>query len=338
MSGGLATTLPSRKGSARRRAAIALVALGAERASMVLRGLHEGEVTALLSEVTRLGIVEQTEIRTALADLDKGLPQTRSLAAPTAEFANDVLVRTVGAERAAALAPVLNRPPAFSWLADVDSSTAGPVLAEYPPHVLAVAFAHLEPDLVAQLMTALSPQTRLAVAVRLANLRTLHPETVVEIEDRMRARFARVDVDSSAAPVSGPHLLAEILTRSDREAGKEVLSALAAVSAELAEEVRGLLFTFDDLALLPARSLQQVLAQTQARDLAMALKDAPDNVHSTLLANLSERNRDNLLEEIDILESITPLEVKGARLAVVAVARRLEDAGTITLERQEVAA
>jgi flagellar motor switch protein FliG len=330
-----ATTLPSRKGSARRRAAITLVALGAERASSVLRGLDEGEVTALLSEVTRLGVVDQAEIRNALADLDKGLPQTRTLAAPTAQFANDVLVRTVGTERAAALSAALNRPPAFAWLAAVDVATAGPVVAEYPPHVLAVAFAHLEPQLVAQLMTALTPDTRMAVAVRLAGLRTLHPETVMEIEDRMRARFARIDVDSAAAPVSGPQLLAEILTRSEREAGKEVLSALAAVSSELADEVRALLFTFEDLAALPARALQQVLAATQARDLAIALKDAPDQVHSTLLANLSERNRDNLLEEIELLESITPAESKAARAAVVAVARRLEDAGNITLDRPE---
>jgi flagellar motor switch protein FliG len=114
-----------------------------------------------------------------------------------------------------------------------------------------------------------------------------------------------------------------------------VLSALATSSPDLAEAVRAALLTFDDLAVLDNRALQNLLKAVETRELAVALKTADEATQSRMLSNLSERGRETLLEEIDLLTSVKPADVRAARQAIVATARRLEEEGTIVIARPD---
>jgi flagellar motor switch protein FliG len=328
----------SRPGSGRRKAAVTLVALGTERAAALLRDLPEEQVQALVAEVAALGRVGPEEVRTTLRELHRELAAVDTLPAPGMGFAKELLTRALGDERAQRVAGLLAEPPPFGWLAEaVEGAGAQPAaeaLAGESPAVVALALAHLAPKPAARILTRLPEAQQVAVAKRVAGLQNVHPDTVAEVDEALRRRVATV-IAGDVQPVTGPQLLAEILGFANRDSERSVMSALASSDPELAEAVRQALFTFDDVAALEPRALQVLLKAVDSRELALALKNADEQLLGRILGNLSERARDGLLEEIDLLTAIRPADVQAARQSIVGVARRLEEEGAITIARPE---
>ena len=115
--------------SGRRKAAVALVALGPERASALLKGLDEAEVTELAREIAELGPVSATEIRATIAELDSSLRSIDRLPAPGKRFAKDLLVSALGPDRGTAAGFLLDQPAPFAWLAAADPDAAARAIA-----------------------------------------------------------------------------------------------------------------------------------------------------------------------------------------------------------------
>ena len=318
---------------ARRRAALALVALGADRAASVLSALTETEVRALAKEVAKLGAVDANEVRDVLGELTAQLAQPVTLPAPGVSFARGMLVAALGPDRGEAAAAELAQPEPFAWLATVEADRAAQVLATEPPGAVALALAHLDPRDAARLLGRLPDDVRHAVAVRVAGIAAVHPDTVAEVENGLRERIESV-VRTPLRPLPGAQVLAAMLNAGPREHERSVLTAVARADAALGEAVRAALFTFFDVAKLPARSIQAVLRTVDTSVLAVALKNAPDSVTTALLANLSERARETLAEELDLI-SPSAADIGEARKAVVAAVRALEEDGTIVVERAE---
>ncbi|HVS67336.1 MAG TPA: FliG C-terminal domain-containing protein [Mycobacteriales bacterium] len=325
----------SRPGSNRRKAAVALVALGEERATAVLRGLDRATVRELVAEIARLGPVRTDEVRAALDELSAGLGSDAHLPAPSSQFAESLLRGALGDAEAEAAAD-LHAPRPFSWLAETDPVLATAILSMQPASVVAVALAHLQPHEAAPLLRRLPPEIAAGVVVRLAGLRALHPSAVHEVETSLRQEFAAATIDA-AERVPGPVVLADILSHTGGDSRSALLASLSAADPDLAESVRAALFTFTDLADLPPRTLQQIVAACDARDLAKALWQAPQPVVDTVLANMSERAREALSEEQELFGTQPPAakDVTESRRAVVSVARRLEDEGAIQLTRDD---
>lgn len=321
-------------GSGRRKAAVALVALGAERAAALLKAMHESEVRTIVAEVSVLGPVTPDEVGAALAELNSGLTAVTTLPAPGTKFARDLLIRTLGAERGEAMAAELEDPGPFMWLGDVNPDYVADTLAAEPPAAVALALVHLPAQIASRLLTQLPEPMRYDVVTRIASLKSVHPDTVAEVDACMRARVGTATVVETIS-VTGTSMLAEMLTTTSRNHERALLHALAAAAPELAELVKASLFTFEDVADLEARALQTVLKAVDTRELAMALKNANEATLGKILTNLSERAREDLLEEIDLLTTIRPVDITQARQSVVATCRRLEDEGTITIARPD---
>lgn len=319
-------------GSGRRRAAVTLVALGAERSAALLREMSEAEVRAIAAEVAVLGPVTPEEVRAALHELNDGLNAVQTLPAPGTRFARDLLERTLGPQRGDELAGEIESPPPFAWLAEAEPEQVCDALAKESPGAIALALVHLMPQDSVRLLTLLPEELRSDVVQRIASLRTVHPETIAEVDHSLRSRLANSLV-TEAVPVAGTAMLAEMLQLTSRDNERALLNDLAAAAPELADLVKAALFTFDDVAALEPRSLQVVLKAVETRDLARALKGASDEKMAPILANISERAREDLLEEIDLLPNLRPAEITQARMAIVASCRRLEEEGTITITR-----
>ncbi len=131
----------------------------------------------------------------------------------------------------------------------------------------------------------------------------------------------------------GVDSLAEILNRAGRSTERNVLSAIQEHSAELADEVRLRLFTFDDVAMLSDRDIQLVMREVDQKDLALALRGGEAKMREKIFANMSQRGAEMLRED---LETGTPQRravVEEAQGRIVGAVRRLEDAGVITIGR-----
>jgi flagellar motor switch protein FliG len=317
-----------------RDVAVVLVALGTERATTILRAMGEQQAKQIAAEIAALGPVDPAEVRACLVELVRGISSPSMLPAPGSRMAQDLLVRALGPEVGAALGEGLDRPQPFAWLAHADPEAAGKALATEPPGAVALALAHLEPRVAAQLLARLPAEDQAKVATRIASLGAVHPESVRQVETALQARLHDL-LQSAVRRVDGPELLAGVLAKAGREVSNELLTALAAVSPELAAATRDRLFTFEDLCALEPRVLQVVLRAVDSKQLALSLRGMPDPVVDQVLANLSERAREALQEEQDLLTSPRTSEITEARTAVVAAARQLEDEGSVVLSRDE---
>lgn len=214
----------------------------------------------------------------------------------------DLLTRTLGAERAAELADRLdpsNR--RFGYLADAAPELAAMVLAAEPSSLIALALAHLEPSQAAKILRALPGDKQADVAVRLAGLEHVHADVVGELDDDFRARLVPL-LNQPISAFEGVDLLVEVLHSSSQATEKAVLDRIRERDKELADKVRGTLFTFSDVKRLDDRGVQEVLKVVDTRDLAVALKEAEDDVAEHIFRNLSERARENLQDEIEFLQ------------------------------------
>ena len=158
------------------------------------------------------------------------------------------------------------------------------------------------------------------------------PEVVAQVENVMRTRLSAVGAQEYAT-AGGVKSLADILNHSDRSTERNVLDELAKEDGELAEEIRMLLFTFEDVVKLDDRSIQMVLKEVDQKDLAIALRGVSEDVRDRIFKNMSERGAEMLKEEIDFQPPQRKRVVEEAQGRIVGVVRRLEEAGAIVISR-----
>lgn len=318
----------------RQKAAAVLVALGPERASSLLRNLDESDVSDLAAEVAAIGTLAPAEASSLLRDVAQEIVGRRMIAEGGPAYAKDLLARVLGEERAGQLASRLGAPARrpFTWLASAEPSVAARALAPEPPPTLALALAHLDPEVAAAILVELPADLQGEVATRVAALERVHPEVLAEVDADLEQRL-RPLLEERTQRIEGLSVLVGILNRGTRETEKQVLESIELSDPDLASRIRDALFIFDDIARLDDRAIQQLLKSVDSKDLAVAMKGAGEAVTACILRNLSERARENLQEEIEFLKGLRQTEIEEARTRCVRAVRVLEEAGTITIER-----
>lgn len=318
----------------RQKAAAVLVALGPERASALLQTLDEDTVTDLAAEVAAIGALPAGHANAVLRDVAQEIVGRRMAATGGPGYAKELLSRVLGPDRAGELSGRIGhghgRP--FAWLAAAEASVVARAIAPEPPATIALALAHLEPTAAAAILVELPGEIRGDVATRIASLQRVHPEVLTEVDADLEARIAPL-LQEQTQRIEGLSVLVGILNQGTRETEKDVLESIELSDPDLASRIRDALFIFDDIARLDDRAIQQLLKSVESRDLAVAMKGAGDTVTACILRNLSERARENLLEEIEFLKGLRPGEIEEARTRIVRAVRTLEEAGTITIER-----
>jgi flagellar motor switch protein FliG len=158
------------------------------------------------------------------------------------------------------------------------------------------------------------------------------PAVVQLVEDELRLRMGSLLVDDLAV-IGGLNTLVEIINRSSRPTERFILEWLERSDPELAAQVRAQMFVFEDIVQIDDRSLQEVLREVDAADLAIALKGVGADVRDKVERNLSERAADSLAEEIDLLGAVRTSAVEEAQTRIVGVIRMLEESGGLTISR-----
>jgi flagellar motor switch protein FliG len=315
----------------RRKAAAVVVALGPERAAELMKNLDEHEVQTLASEVASLGSMPAEQVLRTLQELAETIVGQRLAAEGGMRYARELLQRVVGGERAELIIERIETKP-FWYLAKADAQLAARALGAEPPSSVAMAMAHLDTDVAARILVNLEPMHRADVAMRIAALEHLHPEVVAEVDADFERRLSPM-LEQPHEEVTGLTSLVDLLNKANRETSRELLEAIELQDPELAARIRDALFVFEDVAHLDDRAIQQLLRSVDTRDLSVAMKNAPAEITEAILRNLSERARENLVEEIEFLKSVRANDINEARTRVVRAIVALEEAGTITIDR-----
>jgi flagellar motor switch protein FliG len=317
------------------KAAVLLISLGPDHASKVLRNLRDEEIEVLSLEMARLRQTPAGSAQRVLEELVATVLAHDSIDAGGVDFAREVLERAVGAARAAEiigrLTTVIERRP-FEFLRRTPPEQIVTSLRYESPQTRALVIANLHAALAAQTLAQLPEEDQTEVARRIALMGETAPDVVKQIEDVVREKMSTV-VQHQETDLGGVKSLAAILNSADRSTERNVLEALDEIDEELAADVRRLLFTFEDLTKLDDRSIQLVLREADQKDLALALRGVADRVKDKILANMSERGAQMLIEEIAFQPPQRKRTVEEAQGRIVAIVRKLEDAGGLVISR-----
>lgn len=318
----------------RQRAALALVALGPDRAARMLQRLPKDEAISLSEEVARIGSIDANTARDVLAELAGSLRKSTTVAEGGPEYATDILTRAFGEEVAASRRNNTKRGNRrhFDYIERGRSTEVVRMLDTEPRPVIALVLAHLNPVKSADILARIEPELRADIGLRLAQLRTIPSNVVDMVDDDLRVRLASL-LTQEVSTFDGVQLLAQLLNNGDQEMERELLADMMTLDPVLTEQLRDALFVFDDVGRLGDRAIQEILKASDTRVLATAMKNADSSVTDRIFKNLSERARENLREEIEFLRGLRPADIREARKRIVGIVRQLEEAGTIVIER-----
>lgn len=319
----------------RQRAAILLLELGPDECGEVLGRLSEEEIEDLSTEVARLESVPP-EVTHAVLKLFGKATVTSTQTHGGFELARELLVNTVGADRAANIlervaATMVEMP--FHAFHTLDPRQIVSVLGDEHPQIMAIVLAHLPTSLASEVLAAWPATLQSSVAHRIAVMDRTSPEFIRRVESGLERRLSSLGVPSTLSTVGGVRPLVDIINRSDRGTEVLILQGLERIDPSLAELVRKEMFMFEDIAGLEDRAIQLVLRQVPPSDLAPALKGVKDTVRAKLMQNLSERAALDLAEELEILGPVRIATVQEAQSKIVAVVRDLEQSGQIVVSR-----
>lgn len=319
----------------RQKAAILLVSLGAEASAEVFKHLRQEEIDELTLEIATIGHVSPDKKQTVVEEFYETALAQQYITEGGLEYAREILEKALGNTKAdevmTRLSSAIQVSP-FEFLRRTDASQILNVISNEHPQTVALILAYLPAETAAQVVAALPDELQAEVAMRIALMDRTAPEVIREIERVLERRLSSV-INQDFTSAGGLRSLVDLLNQVDRSTERTILEALEEQNPELADEVRRMMFLFEDITLLDDRSVQQVLREVDTKELAVALKGTNDEVQRKIFDNMSERAASIIKEDLQFMGPVRVKQVEEAQQKIVAVIRRLEDAGQIVVVR-----
>ncbi|MDX1945695.1 MAG: flagellar motor switch protein FliG [Pirellulaceae bacterium] len=315
-----------------RKAAILLMSLPEEQAAQLLAKLAPKQVELVSIEIARLGRLTGDEQELVIHEFAEANPNSLGMAGGGLDLAKSLVEKALGKGATATLDNVRQSIEAlpFGFLKKVDPQNLLTFIIDEHPQTIALVLSHLPPSYGAEIIKGLPAERQLAVVRRIANMGQTNPEVIQEVERGLESRMANL-MNQSFEKAGGVGSVAEILNVSDRTTERSLLEALSQEDPQLVEEIRRLMFVFDDLCKLTDKDIQTVLKNVETAQWAMALKGANADLKQKILGNMSQRAAAMLSEEMEFLGSVRLSEVEQVQQQIVDLVRKLEDAGEITV-------
>lgn len=320
------------------KAALVLIQLGRERAARVMSQLDDATIEELTGQIMRMERVDRSMADAVIGEFHAvTLGGAQIMNNGGVGYAQQLLEASMGADKAADMLDRLASamaPQPFEFMQQADARQVIALLNGEHPQTIALVLAHLRPEHASAILGGLAPAVQGQVAHRIALMERAAPDVVSVVADSLRRKSASVLTPQETSAIGGVQPLVEIINRADPSTEKLILQGLEDRDEALADEVRSRMFVFADIVLLEDRALQLVLRGVEGADLAVALKGAGPGERDAVMRNLSERARENLVEEIELLGPVRVSQVEERRATIVQVIRRLEESGQITIRRE----
>jgi flagellar motor switch protein FliG len=315
-----------------RKAAILLMSLPEDQAVALMAKLAPKQVEQVSIEIAKLGRLSAEEQEGVIHEFADANPNAMGLAGGGIDVAKSLVEKALGNKASPTLDIVRQSIEAlpFGFLKKVDPQNLLTFIIDEHPQTIALVLSHLPPAYGAEIIKGLPTDRQLAVIRRIAHMGQTNPEVIHEVERGLESRMASL-MQQSFEKAGGVNSVAEILNVSDRATERTLLESLSQDDPELVEEIRRLMFVFDDLTKLSDKDIQTVLKNVETPQWAMALKGASAELKQKILGNMSQRAAAMLTEEMDYLGSVRLSEVEQVQQQIVDIVRRLEDAGEITV-------
>lgn len=218
----------------------------------------------------------------------------------------------------------------FAFLQKAESDNLLTFIQEEHPQTIALIVSHLPHHKASEILVGLASQKQVEVVRRIANMEQTNPDVIREVEAGLESRLSNM-LTHSMEKVGGVETVAEILNLCDRASEKSIMEGIEAEDPDLVEQIRRLMFVFEDINMVNDKGIQAVLKEVDNDELCLALKTASDALKDKVFNNMSARAADLIKEDMQYMGPVRLSDVEAAQQRIVDVVRRLEDAGEIVI-------
>jgi flagellar motor switch protein FliG len=318
------------------KAAVLLLTLGEETSAELMRQLSEDEVQVVSREVARLSSVSPEQAEAVLGEFYQMVMARDFVLKGGLDHARRMLVSAFGPEAAEKILFHLQRTMRmdtedFTALQKADPQQLAKFVMNEHPQTIALIVSQLSSTQAAALLMSLPQEIRAEVTLRMASLDQISPEIIGKIASIVHQRLKGLG-QLSRQSYGGVRAVAELLNRLDSGVSKEILENIGQQDAPLTEQIRHLMFVFEDLLLIDQNSIKELLGKVDRKLLTVALKGTSDQLKNHLMGCMSQRGKEMLVEDMEALGPVKIKEVEAAQQAIIAVVRELESQGVLSLK------
>lgn len=312
------------------KAAVLLMSLDEDDAALLLSRLPVRQVETVSLAIAQMDEVSGVEQERVINEFFNSTPSPLSTSAGGLDKAKSLVKKALGKDAGDMLSLLQQQIESlpFSFLQKADAQNVLSFLMEEHPQTVALVISHVPASLGAGILAGLPPDKQLEVVRRIAEMGQTSPEAIEEVEIALELRMS-LFMSHSFQKAGGVPAVAEILNVSDRATERNILDTLAEQSRELVDEIRRLMFVFEDIAKLQDKDIQSILKNVETAQWAMALKGASQGLQEKIMRNMSSRAAEMLKEEMSFLGRVKVADVEGVQQKIVDIVRSLEESGQL---------
>ncbi|WP_010282451.1 flagellar motor switch protein FliG [Bacillus timonensis] len=319
----------------KQKAAILLISLGPDVSASVYKHLSEEEIEKLTLEISSVRKVEANTKEQIMDEFHQIAIAQDYISQGGIGYAKTVLEKALGEEQASA---IINRLTSslqvkpFDFARKADPGQILNFIQNEHPQTIALILSYLDSRQAAQILSELPQEVQADIARRIAVMDRTSPEIINEVEQILERKLSTT-VTHDYTQTGGIEAVVEVLNGVDRSTERTILDALEIQDPELAEEIKKRMFVFEDIVTLDNRAIQRVIRDVENEDLMLSLRVASEEVKEIVFKNMSTRMVESFKEEMEYMGPVRLRDVEEAQSRIVAVIRRLEEAGEIVIAR-----
>ena len=309
--------------------------MGDKFTSEAFKRMERSEITQISKVIMEMDAVPKETIETVLREFHFALISGQDILTGGEDAVKRMLLKSLDGDTAKYIIDELNLEVGsapFRELGNVSPRILSQILRNEHPQTLALILGHMPADQAAQLLTNLPAGVRTEVLMRLANLEAVPEDMIEEVDKVLQSQLIAMG-GKEGKKVGGVPAVAEILNAVDRATEEEVLAEIEEESSQMAEEIRNLMFVFEDVGGLDDRAVREILKDISNDDLTLALKGASDDLKEHFFKNMSERAASMIREDLEIMGPTKLSDVEAAQQNIVRTVRKLEGEGRIAIAR-----
>ncbi|UCD12860.1 MAG: flagellar motor switch protein FliG [Nitrospinaceae bacterium] len=312
------------------------MSLGEEKAAAVLSNMEEREIQILGNYMLSLDEVDIATLNAVTQEFFHSVKGgTGSLGTVGMDFLKSALKKALNPDKAAEILNNITTPGeemggGLETIRMLDPEVIAAFLVNEHPQTAAVVLSHLDPHMAGQTLREIPEENRMEIVHRLATLERVSPQVVRDLDEALQAEF-RSSRSMTGSQLGGVETAANIIGTLDRSTESSILAAMDEVDPDLANEIRNLRFTYEDILKIDDRSIQMILKEIEQEDLLVSLKTASDALKEKWLFNMSERASIMMREDLEALGPTKISDVENAQQKIVSVCKKLEEEGKLSI-------
>lgn len=316
------------------KAALLLNVLGNQVTAQVFKKMKDNDVKRMVGAMSQITKVPISVVKQVLEEFYTEIAEEESLIFGHAQ-GRDFVLATLGEERAKTVLgqlSVLEGSRTLEALELVDSRTLANFLVNEHPQTIALILAHLESSKKCEVLRRMPEVIQTEVVLRIASLDFISPNLIAQVDEVLKQELATLgSIDTQQ--LGGVEPIAEMLNVMDKTSEQNILARVEEKDPQLAEEIRKLMFVFEDIVFIDDRGMQMLLKDVPNDKLVVALKTAPEEIKEKIFRNISKRAGELLKDDLEALGPVRLSDVEAAQQEIVNVAKKLESEGKIIISR-----